>query len=261
MNRVNHIQNSNDALAIVVPVYNEQESIASVVKEWMDTLNKVEGLSTWMLYLIDDGSTDDTESILSALSTQHDEIQCVSKPNSGHGPSCIFGYQQVISMGYEWIFQIDSDGQCDPQYFSEMWHKRALAPFHIGYRTSRDDGFARTVISRTLSFVIALTTGESVKDANVPYRLMQAETLKKILEHVPSDFNLANVLVAIVAKRLLGETMMWHPIHFRDRSGGEPSVRWSKFVRVGAWMMWELFKFRATVKRLPLPRDSEQASS
>ena len=48
-----------------------------------------------------------------------------------------------------YVFQIDSDGQCDPRYFASLWRLREQFTVVYGVRTTRDDGLARVLISRS----------------------------------------------------------------------------------------------------------------
>src|SRR5215467_324391 len=103
-------------LWIVMPVYNEQESVGGVFAEWLPALRQL-GISFTLLAL-NDGSIDDTLAILQRVARANSEVEVVDKPNSGHGPTCIVGYRHALAAGAEWVLQIDSDGQCDPRYLA-----------------------------------------------------------------------------------------------------------------------------------------------
>ena len=106
----------------------------------------------------------------------------MDQSNSGHGRSCVRGYHTAVSWNAEWIFQIDSDGQCDPHYFPSLWDKRNEKRSVYGFRYKRDDGLKRLLISRVLTwFVYAATRGTWVRDPNVPYRLMHVSTMAQRL--------------------------------------------------------------------------------
>lgn len=49
----------------------------------------------------------------------------------------------------------------------------------------REDGFSRLFVTRVLRLVLFLTFGTWVKDANTPYRLMNAKQLSKVLKKDP----------------------------------------------------------------------------
>jgi glycosyltransferase involved in cell wall biosynthesis len=212
-----------------MPVYNEEECVKEVVLEWLTALRNQPVL--FKLCVMNDGSKDATLTILNTLAHTNPELLIVDKANSGHGQTCIEGYKLGLQQGAEWIFQIDSDGQCDPHYFSEAI---ALSQKHkvvYGFRKTRDDGFKRYLISRVLSIFTFAATGVWVRDANVPYRLMHKTALDNIVNKVPADFYLSNILISVLQQREFG--IKWINIHFRDRSGGSPSVKAISFVKHG----------------------------
>lgn len=221
-------------LWVIMPVYNEEESINYVVNEWLKELRKHQIAFTFAIF--NDGSKDSTLQILKSIETKEPEIKVIDKPNTGHGQTCIEGYQYAINHNADWVFQIDSDGQCDPSYFGKILNTSKKNKVVYGFRTTRDDGISRYFISRIVSIFAFLATGVWVRDANVPYRMMAAECLVDVIKRVPEDFNLANILVAVLQQKWY--KIHWENIHFRDRHGGTPSVKTSLFAKKG----FELFK-------------------
>jgi glycosyltransferase involved in cell wall biosynthesis len=206
------------------PVYNEAGSIRQVATEWVDAFRRLDIRAT--LLLLDDGSTDATPTILEELRRELPELQVVRHSNRGHGPSCTQGYQRALESGAEWIFQIDSDGQCDPVYFPEVWAARASSEAVFGYRTRRDDGWSRLAISRILSSLVFTLTGVWIKDSNVPYRLFHRPLLQRLLPRIPAEARFPNVLLSIAVMR--DTPPKWVPIRFRKRSAGESTVNLGK---------------------------------
>lgn len=220
-----HISN----LWIIMPVYNEEEALGSVIEEWQSALQQ-SGVP-YTLCILNDGSRDKTLPLLREYAAKYPQISVVDKPNSGHGQTCIMGYRMALENGADWVFQIDSDGQCAPQYFQTF---ADLAKDHkavYGYRKTRDDGFKRRVISRFVTLFTYVATGIYVRDANVPYRLIHADIMKNIVDRVPTDFHLANIYVSVLTRKQT--PIKWVNIHFRDRSGGSPSVKTFSFVKHG----------------------------
>jgi len=224
-----------DLLYVVMPIYNEQASIGGVVREWKETLDKV--APDHRILILNDGSKDKTADVLAEIAAATPGVEIINKPNSGHGRTCIMGYNEAIQRGAGWIFQIDSDGQCDPRYFADVWAKRNDYAAVYGKRVDRDDGAARKVISYFCRLATHISTGVPVRDPNVPYRLMRADILGPAIVDFPADFGLANILVSVIVQKGLGSKMGFVPIGFRDRTGGEPSVKWGKFVTEG----WKLY--------------------
>jgi len=223
---------------VVMPVYNEEASIAHVLDAWLPVLD--ENLADYVYCILNDGSKDKTADILHEYASRFPQIKVVDKTNSGHGQSCIMGYNLAIEGGAEWVFQMDSDGQCNPAYFAKVVEAGIANKVVYGYRQTRDDGWKRFYISRVVSLFIWLATGVWVRDANVPYRLMHKSALEHIIAEVPNDFHLANILISTYQQDKFG--IHWVNIHFDDRFGGEPSVKVSLFAKHGIIMFQQLRK-------------------
>ena len=221
---------------IVMPVYNEEESVEKVVEEWIPALEKI-GIN-YTLCILNDGSTDNTLSILRGYEKKYPQIEIIDKKNSGHGQTCIQGYKLAISRGAEWVFQIDSDGQCDPKFFSDIWKWKDKCSAIFGWRKTRADGMKRVFISKFVRVFTFAATFSNIKDGNVPYRLIHRDIMKKIVDKVPSDFHLANIYISVLANNQ--EKIKWVPIHFRDRTGGSPSVKTFSFVKHGIKLFKQL---------------------
>jgi dolichol-phosphate mannosyltransferase len=210
-----------------MPVFNESANIVSVLREWFVALEQL--TADFVLLVINDGSTDDTGAILSQLSHEFGQrLSFVNKTNSGHGRSCREGYELALAQGARWIFQIDSDGQCDPKFLGEFFHSRAQFDCVFGYRQTRDDGIGRAIVSRCCRTLLWLATGSYVKDPNVPYRLIRAATLRNALRTIPCELNLQNIALSLVLKRDSNVRWKYLPIHFRARQSGESSISYRK---------------------------------
>ncbi len=233
-------------LYVVMPIYNEESSIGAVVAEWKACLEAA--APEHVILILNDGSKDGTAAVLQRLAAETEGVEVIDKPNSGHGQTCIRGYREAIARGAAWVFQIDSDGQCDPQYFESAWALRDRKAAVFGKRIDRDDGAARKVISFFCRLATQIATGVPVHDPNVPYRLMRADVLRAAIEDFPTDFNLANILVAAILQKGLGDAMGFVPIGFRDRTGGQPSVKWTKFVTEGWKLYTALGRARPTLR-------------
>jgi len=240
---IHAMNDQSPQLAIVMPVYNEEANIRNVLEEWFPVLDE-QGIS-YCFVPLNDGSKDGTLDVLKEMAAQHPEkIAWIDKPNSGHGRTCRVGYERALEMGALWILQIDSDGQCDPAYFSEFWRQREEADCVFGFGSVRDDGLARKVISRICTLLTTLVAGVAVRDGNVPYRLMCREALEKGLSQVPADFDIQNVALTVALKRLPELRWKYVPIRFRDRQGGSNSINIPKIAKMGWNMLRELRRVR-----------------
>lgn len=222
-------------LLVVLPVYNEQESIIHVLNQWIPELERV--VKNYRILAIDDGSTDSTLAILKNLqSSASGKLEIFSRSNLGHGQTCIQGYKIAIDRSIPYILQIDSDGQSNPKFLADFWGRRTDYDVIYGVRR-RFDGPARVLASKTMRILLRVLEGVNCVDANVPYRIMDSRSCAESIRLIPEGISLANVALAVVLKR---DPQIRHgavPIDFPPRFGGEPSVALSSF----AWKAIELF--------------------
>ncbi|MEO7101644.1 MAG: glycosyltransferase family 2 protein [Luteolibacter sp.] len=214
-------------LLIVMPVYNEHAAVTKVLTEWFIELKKCS--QDFIFLVIDDGSTDETLTDLHSLRAELGErLEVLTRENRGHGQTCMQGYRIASERAIPFVFQIDSDGQCDPRFFHQFWEQRG--DFDVIYgRRSREDGIRRILASYVLRWNLRILGRVDCVDPNVPYRLMRTKACAPAYEAIPADFFLANVALAVVLRRTPGLRHGEIPIRFLKRFGGEPSVPLSKF--------------------------------
>ncbi len=219
-----------DRLFIVIPAYNEQDNIKQVVTEWYPIVEKHGNDSR--LVVIDDGSTDDTFAILRKMTQSMPQLTALTKPNGGHGATVMYGYKYALDNGADYVFQTDSDGQTLPSEFEPFWISRNKYDITIGYRNKRRDGLSRIFVTRILRLVVYICFRVYVLDANTPYRLMSADTLRENLSFIPDDFFLTNVALSAIYKKRR-QKVHFIPISFRPRQGGKNSINLLKIFKVG----------------------------
>lgn len=227
-----------------MPIYNEEVNIETVVAEWVREFNRL-GIS-FTLLAVNDGSKDGTGTVLQKLAERYpDGVVPVEKRNGGHGLACRTGYVLAVERGPAWTLQIDSDGQCDPQFFAAFWNDRDQADAIFGVRKTRDDGFSRVLISMACRVLTFLLCGTDLKDANVPYRLIRTSFLKEAVSQIPEDFDMQNVALTLRLKRNSSVRWKYVPIHFRDRQGGTNSINYRRILSMG----WELLSNLHRIRR------------
>lgn len=219
-----------DRLFIIIPAYNEQENIRQVVSDWYPIVEKHGNDSR--LVVIDDGSRDDTYKILKELESKMPNLTALTKANGGHGSTILYGYKYALENGADYVFQTDSDGQTLPSEFEPFWLARTKYDITIGYRNKRRDGFSRIFVTRILRLVVYMCFRVYVLDANTPYRLMSATTLRENIKYIPDDFFLTNVALSAIYKKRR-QKVHFIPISFRPRQGGTNSINLVKIFKVG----------------------------
>ena len=228
-------------LYIVMPAYNEAENIEKTIGQWYPVVEKLssEGHQA-KLVIANDGSKDDTFSIMEQLRSKYPLFEPIDKPNSGHGATILLLYRYAIEHGADYIFQTDSDGQTNPEEFWQMWKERQMYDFQIGHRRDRKDGLSRVFVTRVLRLVVWLMFHEWVIDANTPFRLMHSDKLQKILNVIPQDFFLSNVAISAIAVKW-NYRIGWYNITFKPRQGGLNSINMKRVFKIG-WKALRDFK-------------------
>lgn len=217
-------------LYIVIPAYNERNTIRDVIEQWYPIVKKIGTDSR--LVIVNDGSKDDTFEIMQQLAKSRPQFIPITKPNGGHGATILYAYNYALRSGADYIFQTDSDGQTLPEEFWPFWEERKNYDMIIGSRGNRQDGASRIFVTKVLKLTLLANFGVVVTDANTPFRLMESKTLKKYIGLIPKDFNLSNVIMSVIyAKK--GLRVKYIPITFRPRLGGVNSINLKKILGIG----------------------------
>lgn len=136
-------------LSIVIPAYNEAESVESVVREALDVIST--RLDLFEIVVVDDGSADDTAGALKTLSEQDRRVRVIRHPNrSGKSAGLRTGMLAARAM---WVATMDGDGQDDPRSILDMIEAIDLDTIGeigvvAGNRKNRTDGGSRKFASR-----------------------------------------------------------------------------------------------------------------
>lgn len=225
------MNNKNPVLYIVIPAYNEAANIRQVIRDWYPIVEKFGGENS-RLVIFDDGSKDETFSIMLDEKKNRPLFEPITNPNSGHGATVLAAYHYAINKHADFIFQTDSDGQTLPAEFEKFWTLRNSFDMIIGNRHDRHDGIFRVFVTFTLRLMLRIIFGVNLIDANTPFRLLNVATLKRFIEKIPPDYNLSNVLLSVIyAKYNLRVKFL--PITFRPRQGGKNSINLRRIIAIG----------------------------
>jgi polyisoprenyl-phosphate glycosyltransferase len=117
-------------LSVVVPVFNEEETIAETVRRLLALRIKVSGELATEFLLVDDGSTDGTLAVLREAAERETSIKVISFSRN-------FGHQMAITAGMDmcqgdYVAVIDADLQDPPELIEDLYH-RARQGFDVVY--------------------------------------------------------------------------------------------------------------------------------
>ena len=234
-----------DVLYIVMPAYNEEETIEQVVRSWYPLLTGKSELSR--LVVADSGSGDRTHEILLSLQKELPQLEILPNTLKQHGPKLIAMYRYAIAQGADYVFQTDSDGQTNPKEFEGFWKKRASYEAVIGIRRKRGDGFARKVVEKVVCMLLFFFFGVKVPDANAPFRLMHTSLLKKYMSRFSEEYNLPNIML-VTFFAYDRQNVIFKEITFGARQGGKNSMNLLKICKTGWKALADFAAFKKIMK-------------
>lgn len=235
----------NESLTVVIPVYNESESIETVLTQWHHSLKRLDIAHD--LVVINDGSTDQTGEILNRLSLKWNFLNVYNQDNAGHGAAIKYGYSIACSMKNDYIFQTDSDLQFSPADFDKFWADRHEYQAIFGIRENRQDSPLRKIITGLLHKVIFDIYNVDIPDANIPYRLFHKSYLRNLVATLPTGVFAPNIFLSLLCfKSSAIKTKSMAVRHF-DRSHGQPKLIRFGLVKACIKSFVEIFKFSYSI--------------
>lgn len=164
-------------LSIVVPVFNEQDSLEGLYEE---ILQAISGKYDSEIIFVDDGSTDNSLDILTGFQQDDDRVRVIRFRSN-------FGQTAALSAGFEHsrgriIIPLDADGQNDPGDIPKLVEKLDEGYDIVsGWRKKRHDGILkRKLPSWVANWLIARITGVKLHDFGCTLKAYRAESLKEI---------------------------------------------------------------------------------
>lgn len=234
----------NHNLAVIIPVYNEEEVIDKVLQDWVLELSKLK--IDYKIFVYNNDSQDNTLLILNKISKNNPNISVINKKNEGHGSSILKGYKDNMSH-YSWLFQVDSDNEMEARFFHYLWEKRLDYDFLIAKRINRKQPFSRKIVSLFSRLCLNLFYGHGPYDVNCPYRLMKSEKFIDLFKFIPEGNLSPNLIISgFVAKKKL--KFYEYPVTSTPRQTGRVSLVKGVLAKVAIKSCWQTLIFSFTFK-------------
>ncbi len=169
-------EDSSHVLSIIIPAKNEAASLPQLVREIVQAFRPLcarndvgHRLDGFEIIMVDDGSTDESPTVLRELSQEYPELRPILfTRNAGQSAATLAGFR--AARGY-WVSILDADLQNDPADLARLWN---VLPGHdagLGWRTKREDVWSKRVISRWANRVRNWVLGQSIIDTGCAVRI------------------------------------------------------------------------------------------
>ena len=191
-------------VSVVIPAYNEEEGIGTVVERMRTS-------QPWReVLVVDDGSADRTaESAVAA------GARVVRHPyNKGNGAAVKTGIREARG---DVVLLMDADGQHDPADALRIIGPIGVHDMVIGARSTRDQTLSRAFGNAVFNALASWLTGREIPDLTSGFRAARRERLLEILHLLPNGFSYPTTSCLAFLKA--GHNVAFEPIKARPRIG------------------------------------------
>ncbi len=229
-------------ISVIVPMRNESPNVRQLYSELIAALDGYG--RPFEIVVIDDGSTDDTFALLSAIQKQDPRVRVIRfRRNFGQTAAFAAGFKYARGA---YIVTSDGDGQNDPKDIPAMVDKARTGPDIVaGWRKDRKDPFInRRLPSMIANAIISFATGVKLHDYGCSLKVFRADVVKSMRLYG----EMHRFLPAIAAEQ--GVEIVEHVVNHRKRMFGKSKYGISRTIRVVLDLM--TVKFLSSYSTRPL---------
>jgi glycosyltransferase involved in cell wall biosynthesis len=172
----------------VIPAYNEAETIAPVVDETAEYVDEI--------VVVDDGSSDGTAEI----AREHGAVVVEHVFNTGVGGAVRTGYRYAIEHDYDWVIQIDADGQHDPAKIPKLLDRASESDMVIASRylneSYQEYSATRNAGIQFFTRLVNWLGDIEITDVTSGFRLYRVSMLESILHRSDKHWAIEQTLEA-----------------------------------------------------------------
>ncbi|GIG36086.1 glycosyltransferase family 2 protein [Cellulomonas pakistanensis] len=209
---------SSARMLVIVPAWNEQETVAGVVSELRSAVPGADVL------VVDDGSADRTAEEADRAGALVLELPI----NLGVGGAMRAGYTYAMRHGYDLAVQVDADGQHDPREIPNLLARmdEEQADIVIGARFAGVGSYEargpRRWSMRMLAAVLSRVCRTRLTDATSGFKLSNRRAITLFSGNYPAEY-LGDTVESLVIAARAGLVVRQVGVAMRPRAGGTPS--------------------------------------
>ncbi|PLX98705.1 MAG: glycosyl transferase family 2 [Desulfuromonas sp.] len=184
----------NERVLVIIPAFNEALNISRVVAGVKTTIGTAD------ILVIDDGSQDDTAELARSAGAR-----VVSHPfNMGYGVAIQTGYKYALMNNYEYVVQVDGDGQHEPDSILDVLHPVILgeADFALGSRFLGTKcyvpSFSRKIGMFVFRKIVSIIIRKRISDCTSGFLAFNRHVMLFFVKDIfPCDYPDADVLISL----------------------------------------------------------------
>ena len=165
-------------LSIIIPAFNEEESIKPLVNLIFKSLDK--SLEDFEIILIDDGSNDKTWDEIVKISNKFENIVPIKLLEN-------YGKSDALDAGFKvckgnYVLTMDADLQDDPSEILPLYSMIIEKKYDLvsGWKKKRNDPLTKTIPSKFFNLVTSLFSGIKLNDFNCGIKIYRKEVINSI---------------------------------------------------------------------------------
>jgi dolichol-phosphate mannosyltransferase len=219
-------------LSVVVPAYNEERTVAGVLRAHADLGRRLAGEVE--IIVCDDGSTDGTPAAIAAAAADVPEVRIIRNVTNAGIPATM--KQLYAAARGDWVYFTPADGQVPVGALETMWKAREGKALVVGRRVPRRDPLSRVLIAELYSAGLRTVFQLPIKDID-SVKLYRGEDLRSLQIRSRSNFFEAEMLITLCRRRRpVTEVIVEHRPRIAGVAKGVTPAN-------AALAMWELLRF------------------
>ena len=208
--------------SIVIPVYNEEDSLVELVDRIHTATKALE--KPFEIVFVNDGSTDKSQQVIEALSAQYSYIRFITfRKNFGKSAALSAGFKHVK---YRIVFTMDADLQDDPmeipRFLEEIENGYDLV---TGWKENRLDPKEKTIPSKLFNAMTSKMSGLKLNDYNCGFKCYK----KEVLDEIDLYGELHRFVPFLAHKK--GFKVKEIPVLHHERKHGVSKFGWERYAR------------------------------
>lgn len=214
---------------VMLPTYNESGNLENIA-------GRILSLKDTGIVIVDDNSPDGTGAIADRLAARNaDRVFVLHRKERGRGTAGIAGLKKCVTLGADYIIEMDADFSHDPKYIPLFLEQMKDFDVVIGSRyvpggVDSKRGVGRIVISKISRVIYKIGLRTRIKDLASGFKCYRRAVLEQIdLDHFLSNgFTISMELNHKIEKK--GFRIKEYPIVFMKREAGESKLSVKDFL-------------------------------